>query len=58
MKQYKNQADDNKSNYLDALRQARDVQIDLEARLRSEQEYESELNTLKKVHTQTHDQLE
>jgi hypothetical protein len=51
VKQYKNQADDNKSNYLDALRQARDVQIDLEARLRSEQEFESELNTLKKVHS-------
>ena len=51
-------ADDNKSNYLDALRQARDVQIDLEAKLRSGQEFESELATLKKVHAQTADQLE
>jgi len=40
---FKNQADDYKSKYLDAIRQARDVQIDYEARIRSGTGFESEL---------------
>ncbi len=50
---FKNQADDYKSKYLDAIRQARDVQIDYEARIRSGTGFESELQNMRKVHQST-----
>ncbi len=53
VKTFKNQADDYKSKYLDAIRQARDVQIDYEARIRSGTGFESELQNMRKVHQST-----
>lgn len=55
---YKRESEDFKSKYLDALRQARDIQIDYEAKLRSVTSFESELSNLRRVHQSTHQQLE
>ena len=46
---YKKDADENKTKYLDALRQARDIQIDYEAKLRSGNSFEIELENLRRV---------
>lgn len=46
---YKRSADDFKSKYLETLRQARDVQIDYEAKLRSGSGFETEVSSLRGI---------
>ena len=58
VKTYKHQADDFKSKYLDAIRQARDTQIDYEAKVRSGTGFEAELMNMRQVHQSTQLQLD